>query len=91
MSAAAVNTGWKQAVVPSDFPGQPLWSFPKRGGLVIASERAFKGVTFVDLRWWADAGKVPTGKGVSFPPEMAGELASALQAYADTQSEPYKT
>jgi hypothetical protein len=91
MSAAADVTVGKTAAVPSDFPGQPLWSFPKRGGLVIASERAFKGVTFVDLRWWADAGKVPTGKGVSFPPEMAGELAAALLAYAKAQTEPYKT
>lgn len=38
MSAAADDTGWKQAEVPPDFPGQPIWALAKRGGLIIASE-----------------------------------------------------
>jgi hypothetical protein len=93
MSAVAVNTGKEQAAVPSDFFGQPIWSFPKRGGLIIASEREYKGTAFIDLRLWAAGGEVATRQGVTIPPDAAGDLARALMGhYARTRArEPYKT
>ena len=71
--------------VPSDFPGEPIWSMPKRGGLIIASEREYKGRAFIDLRHWADGGAVATKQGVTIPPEAAADLAKALsEHYART-------
>jgi hypothetical protein len=86
MSAVPVDTGKKQAAVPSDFPGQPIWSMPKRGGLIIASEREYKGTAFIDLRLWAAGGAVATRQGVTIPPDEAGGLARALiEHYARTR------
>jgi hypothetical protein len=69
----------------SGFTSPPIWQFPKRGGLILAGERSFKGETFFELRWWADGGSTPTGKGVTFPPEAVAELADALAAYAESR------
>jgi len=82
MSGVPDNTGKEQAAVPSDFPGKPIWSIPKRGGLIIASEREYKGRAFIDLRHWADGGAVATKQGVTIPPGAAGDLAKALTEYA---------
>jgi|GEM_PF-2649429 len=86
MSAVAVNTAGKQPAVPSDFPGQPIWSMPKRGGLIIVSIREYKGCDFLDLRHWADGGAVATKQGVTIPPGAAGDLAKALAEYARTHA-----
>ena len=64
------------------FTSGPVWQYAKRGGLVLAGERSFKGETFFELRWWADGGSIPTGKGVTFPPNEVAALAKALAAYA---------
>lgn len=69
----------------SGFTSQPIWQFAKRGGLILAGERSFKGETFFELRWWADGGATPTGKGVTFPPDAVAELAEALAAYAESR------
>lgn len=69
----------------SGFTSPPIWQFAKRGGLILAGERSFKGETFFELRWWADNGATPTGKGVTFPPDAAAELAEALAAYAESR------
>ena len=63
------------------FTSPPVWQFPKRGGFVMAGERSFKGETFFELRWWADGGTIPTGKGVTIPPGEVAALAKALTAY----------
>lgn len=65
----------------SGFTSPPVWQFAKRGGLILAGERSFKGETFFELRWWADGGTIPTGKGVTLPPDAVPELAEALAAY----------
>ena len=65
----------------SGFTSPPVWQYPKRGGLVLAGERSFKGETFFELRWWADGGTTPTGKGVTIPPDAVPALADALAAY----------
>ncbi len=59
--------------------------FAKRGGLILAGERSFKGETFFELRWWADGGNIPTGKGVTIPPGEVAALAAALSAYAESR------
>lgn len=63
------------------FTSPPVWQYPKRGGLVLAGERSFKGETFFELRWWADGGSIPTGKGVTIPPGEVAALAEALATY----------
>lgn len=74
----------------SGFTSPPVWQFAKRGGLILAGERSFKGETFFELRWWADGGKIPTGKGVTIPPDAVPELAKALSAYAESRkAEPF--
>ncbi|WP_301750366.1 transcriptional coactivator p15/PC4 family protein [uncultured Erythrobacter sp.] len=65
----------------SGFTSPPVWQYPKRGGLVLAGERSFKGEMFFELRWWADGGTIPTGKGVTIPPDAVPALAEALAAY----------
>ena len=72
----------------SGFTSPPVWQFAKRGGLILAGERTFKGETFFELRWWADGGTVPTGKGVTIPPDAVPELAEALVAYAESRKAP---
>ncbi len=67
------------------FTSPLIWQFPKRGGLILAGERSFKGETFFELRWWAEGGTIPTGKGVTFPPDAVPELAEALSAYAESR------
>ena len=67
------------------FTSPPIWQFAKRGGLILAGERSFKGETFFELRWWAEGGTIPTGKGVTFPPDAVPELAEALAAYAESR------
>ena len=69
----------------SGFTSPPVWQFVKRGGLILAGERSFKGETFFELRWWADGGTIPTGKGVTIPPYAVPELAKALSAYAESR------
>jgi hypothetical protein len=63
------------------FTSPPIWQFHKRGGMILAGERSFKGETFFELRWWADGGTIPTGKGVTIPPGEVADLAKALAAY----------
>jgi hypothetical protein len=67
------------------FTSPPIWQFAKRGGVILAGERSFKGETFFELRWWAEGGNTPTGKGVTFPPDAVPELAAALAAYAESR------
>lgn len=67
------------------FNSPPIWQFAKRGGLILAGERSFKGEIFFELRWWADGGTIPTGKGVTFPPSAVAELAEALAEYAESR------
>lgn len=62
------------------FTSPPVWRFAKRGGLVLAGERTFKGETFFEFRWWADGGTIPTGKGVTIPLDEVATLAKALSA-----------
>ncbi|MDC8755199.1 PC4/YdbC family ssDNA-binding protein [Erythrobacter sp. sf7] len=69
----------------SGFTSPPIWQFAKRGGFILAGERSFKGETFFELRWWAEDGTIPTGKGVTFPPDAVPELAKALAAYAESR------
>lgn len=72
------------------FTSPPIWKFAKRGGLILAGERSFKGETFFELRWWADGGNIPTGKGVTIPPGEVAALAAALSAYAESrENEPF--
>lgn len=67
------------------FTAPPVWQYPKRGGLVLAGERSFKGETFFELRWWADGGTIPTGKGITIPPDEVAALAKALFTYAESR------
>ncbi len=67
------------------FTSPPVWRFPKRGGMILAGERRFKGETFFELRWWAYGGSIPTGKGVTIPPDAVPDLAEALAAYAQSR------
>lgn len=67
------------------FTSPPIWQFAKRGGLILAGERNFKGEPFFELRWWADGGTIPTGKGVTIPPDAIAALAEALTAYAESR------
>ncbi|MHA6334063.1 transcriptional coactivator p15/PC4 family protein [Qipengyuania sp. CAU 1752] len=69
------------------FVGEPVWQLPKRGGLVLAGERSFKGESFFELRWWADGGAIPTGKGVTLPTDEVASLAKALADYAASRGE----
>jgi hypothetical protein len=69
----------------SGFTSPPIWQFAKRGGLILAGERSFKGEKFFELRWWADGGTIPTGKGVTFPPDEVAALSKALAAYAESR------
>ena len=68
------------------FTSPPIWQFAKRGGVILAGERTFKGETFFELRWWAEGGNTPTGKGVTFPPDAVPELAEALAEYVASRS-----
>lgn len=72
-------------MVDSGFTSPPVWQYAKRGGLVLAGERSFNGETFFELRWWADGGTIPTGKGVTIPPSEVAALAKALTAYAESR------
>ena len=67
------------------FTSPPIWQFHKRGGMILAGERSFKGETFFELRWWAEGGTIPTGKGVTIPPDAVPGLAEALTAYAESR------
>ncbi len=67
------------------FTSPPIWQFPKRGGLILAGERSFRGETFFELRWWAEGGTIPTGKGVTFPTSEVEHLARALAAFPESR------
>lgn len=67
---------------PDGFTGPPVWTLPRRDGVLIAGEREYKGTRFFEMRLWAGDGDKPTGKGITMPPEAVAELAAALAAYA---------
>ena len=66
------------------FTRPPIWTMPRRGGLIVASEREYQGKRYFDIRQWANDATVPTKQGVTMPPEAVAELADALRAYADS-------
>lgn len=65
------------------FTSPPVWQMPKRGGLILAGEREYKGAVFFELRYWAEGGTKATKQGVTIPPDKVAELAAALNAYAE--------
>ena len=69
----------------------PIWTLEKRGGVVLAGEREYKGSRFFELRQWAGDGTVPTKHGVTIPPDEVEALARAMLDYTAAFSQPVKT
>lgn len=72
----------------NNFTRPPIWSLPKRDGMIYAAEREFQGSKFFELRFWADGGTQPTKQGVTFPPDKVPELARALADYCASFATP---
>ncbi|MEK6542655.1 MAG: transcriptional coactivator p15/PC4 family protein [Pseudomonadota bacterium] len=71
-----------------DYISGPVWSHPKRGIVVMAGVREYRGKTFFELREWVENndGWRPTGKGVTFPPDALDGLHAALGEWLAQQA-----
>ncbi len=68
--------------ISDSFTGPPVWTLERRGGVLIAGQRRYKGTDFFEIRLWVDEGSTATNKGVTMPPDAVAGLAEALAAYA---------
>lgn len=73
-----------------DYIDGPCWSHPKRGTVILAGKREYRGKTFFELREWVDRGEglVATGKGVTIPLEAVASLHPALGTWLDSERPP---
>jgi Transcriptional Coactivator p15 (PC4) len=70
-----------------DYIGGPIWQHAKRGKIVMAGYREYKGKRFFEVREWAESGDglVATGKGATWPPEAVASLIEALLQHSQAQ------
>jgi len=71
-----------------NYDGPEIWSADKAGGRIVLRERRYKGSEiYLDLRLWVNGGATATGKGATFPPDLAHELGAVLIAYAKARKD----
>jgi hypothetical protein len=70
-----------------DYIGGPIWQHAKRGKVIMAGYREFKGKRFFEVREWAGSGDelIATAKGATFPPEAVSSLIEALLQHGQAQ------
>jgi hypothetical protein len=70
-----------------DYIDGPIWQHAKRGKIIMAGYREYKGKRFFEVREWAESGNelIATAKGATFPPEAVPSLIDALSQHCQMQ------